>query len=344
MDPNQASVGSTTAREPPVRSISVVIPLYNEEGSLQELHQRVSVELARLALSYEIIFVDDGSKDSSFTILSRIHSADPHTKVARLRRNCGKAMALTAGFRLASGDVVFTMDADLQDEPAEIPRFLEKLAEGYDVVSGWKKQRRDPLSKRLPSKLFNATTHWVTGVNLHDMNCGYKAYRNWVVKRISLYGELHRFVPVLAAAEGARIGELVVEHHPRVSGRSKYGLERIPRGFLDLLTVFMLTVYRRRPLHLFGGMGLSLLTLGMGILAYLVAGHVVFLFTGNHRWEIRERPLLSLSIWISLVGVLLISNGLLAEMIVSRDAAAAAAEQVAEVLSAEPRTPGSRAA
>lgn len=247
---------------------SVVIPCFNEAGTLRELHERICAEFARLEQAAEIIFVDDGSTDGSADLLRELADADPDCRVIRFRRNCGKAAALQAGFQAARGAHILTLDADLQDDPADIPRFLEAL-QRVDLVNGWKAVRRDPVGKRLPSRLFNAVVRQVTGMALHDMNCGFKGYRRAVVREITLYGELHRYIPVLAAARGFRIEELPVTHHPRRSGASKYGRERFVRGFLDLLTVVYLTKYRARPLHLFGGIGLGLIVFSIALGALL---------------------------------------------------------------------------
>lgn len=289
--------------------ISVVVPLYNEADSLPELHAALEAALRPHAAACEMIFVDDGSTDDSFARLADLRETDKRVKVIRLRRNQGKAAALAAGFREAQGEIIVTLDADLQDDPKEIPRFLKKLEEGYDLVSGWKAQRQDPRSRRLLSAVFNRVTSALTGVKLHDLNCGFKAYRRAVTEELRLYGELHRFIPALASWRGFRIGEIEVEHHPRRYGQSKYGPERIPRGFFDLLTVLMLTRYTTRPLHLFGFLGLILGLTGFGIVAYLSVG---WLFG---RW-IAGRPLLILGALMAIAGVQLVSFGLLAEMIV----------------------------
>jgi glycosyltransferase involved in cell wall biosynthesis len=253
--------------------------------------------------------VDDGSADGSFERLKALRDGDKRVKVVRLRSNQGKAMALAAGFREALGEIIVTMDADLQDDPKEIARFLQKLEEGYDLVSGWKVMRHDPWLRRLLSAIFNRVTSRLTGVRLHDFNCGFKAYRRAVIDELRLYGELHRFIPVLANWRGFRIAEIEVEHHPRKYGRSRYGAERIPRGFFDLVTVLMLTRYTTRPLHLFGLFGLVLGLAGFGIVAYLSIG---WLFG---KW-IAGRPLFLLGTLMVIAGIQLVSFGLLAEMIV----------------------------
>jgi glycosyltransferase involved in cell wall biosynthesis len=289
--------------------ISVVIPLYNEAESLPELHTMLAAALLPFADRCELIFVDDGSTDDSFEVLKGLREGDKRVKAVRLRSNQGKAVALAVGFREAQGERIVTLDADLQDDPNEIPRFLQKLEEGYDLVSGWKATRRDPWSRRLLSAIFNRVTSLLTGVKLHDFNCGFKAYRRAVIDELRLHGELHRFIPVLASWRGFRIGEIDVAHHPRKYGRSKYGAERIPRGFFDLLTVLMLTRYTTRPLHLFGLLGVVVGLSGFGIVAYLSIGWVFGQWIGS-------RPLFMLGTLMVIAGIQLVSFGLLAEMII----------------------------
>lgn len=291
--------------------VSLVIPLYNEAESLPELQAALAAALMPYADRCEMIFVDDGSTDGSFERLKALREGDKRVKVVRLRSNQGKAVALAAGFRAARGENIVTLDADLQDDPKEIPRFLQKLEEGYDLVSGWKVMRHDPWLRRLLSAIFNRVTSGLTGVWLHDFNCGFKAYRRAVIDELRLYGELHRFIPALAKWRGFRIAEIEVEHHPRKYGRSRYGAERIPRGFFDLLTVLMLTRYTTRPLHLFGLFGMVVGLVGFGIVAYLSIG---WLF-GN--W-IAGRPLFLMGVLMLIAGIQLVSFGLLAEMIVYR--------------------------
>jgi len=289
--------------------ISLVIPVYNESESLPELHAALDAALVPYGDRCEIVFVDDGSSDDSFQRLARLREQDPRLVVIRLRSHQGKAVALAAGFREARGAVIVTLDGDLQDDPADIPRMVDKLQEGYDLVSGWKVVRRDPLARRLLSAIFNRVTARMTGVALHDFNCGFKAYRRAVIGELRLHGELHRFIPALASWRGFRVGEIEVTHHPRRYGRSKYGAERIPRGFFDLLTVLMLTRYTTRPLHLFGLLGFLIGLGGSGIVAYLSIG---WLFG---RW-IGARPLFILGVLMVIAGLQLVSFGLLAEMIV----------------------------
>ena len=246
------------------RVISVVVPVYNEERSVALLFDELHSALQQVGQPWEAIFVDDGSDDGTFAALTRLHAAQDNVVVVRLRRNFGKAAALAAGFDQAKGEIVITIDGDLQDDPAEIPRLLAKLDEGFDLVSGWKSHRRDRWTRRLMSRIANTVTGWVSGIRLHDMNCGFKAYRAEVVHGLRLYGELHRYIPVLAHYRGYRIAELPVNHRPREHGRSRYGPERYLRGFLDLLTVSFIGRYRHRPLHLFGGLGLVLGLVGHG--------------------------------------------------------------------------------
>ena len=290
--------------------ISVVVPVHDEERSVALLLDELASVLDGLGRPWEAVFVDDGSTDGTFGALTRLHGAHDNVRVVRLRRNFGKAAALQAGFEEARGDVVVTIDGDLQDDPAEIPRLLAKLDEGFDLVSGWKAKRRDPLSRRIPSRIFNRVTGRLSGLRLHDLNCGLKAYRAEVVKGLRIYGELHRFIPVLAHYRGFRVAELPVNHRPREHGRSRYGMERYLRGFLDLLTVTFMGRYRHRPLHLFGGLGLALGAIGTVVLAYLT----VIKIGGE---AIGHRPLLTLGVLLVVVGVQLLSLGLLSELLTS---------------------------
>ena len=296
---------------PPEPTISIVIPLCNEAATLKPLFEQLADTMEAHALgSFEVIFIDDGSTDESWPTLETLKAAHPEQVVAlRFRRNHGKAAALSAGFAQAKGDIVVTMDADLQDEPAEIPNFLAKLDEGYDCVSGWKKLRQDPLGKTLPSRFFNAATRAASGVQIHDFNCGFKAYRAEAVHSIELYGELHRYIPVLLAAEGFTTTEIPVEHHRRTHGVSKYGWKRLLKGGLDLITVVVLTRYLKRPGHFFGGLGLLSGLIGVLILASLSIEKFVF----GH--GIGQRPLLQLGILLVILGVQLISTGLIGELI-----------------------------
>lgn len=289
--------------------LSVIIPLLNEAEGLPELYRELQEALRPWADSHELIFVDDGSTDGSFAALEKLHTEDPRVVVLRFRRNQGKASALMAGFRRARGEILVTLDADLQDDPQEIPRFLDKLEEGFDLVSGWKVKRQDPVIRRALSRVFNRVTSRLTGITLHDFNCGFKCYRRAVIREIRLHGELHRFIPALASWRGFRIAEIEVAHRPRKYGQSKYGSERIPRGFFDLLTVLMLTRYQLRPLHFFGSLGILLGLAGFTVLAYLVVGWFFGQWIGN-------RPLLSLSILMMIIGLQFVFFGLLAEIVV----------------------------
>ena len=290
--------------------ISVVIPVHNEERSVALLLDELGSALEPLGSPWEAVFVDDGSDDGTFSALTRLHAAADNVRVVRLRRNFGKAAALQAGFEAAEGDVVVTIDGDLQDDPTEIPRQLAKLDEGFDLVSGWKTRRRDPWSRRIPSKIFNVVTGRMSGLRLHDLNCGLKAYRAEVLAGLRIYGELHRFIPVLAHYRGFRVAELPVNHRPREHGRSRYGMERYLRGFLDLLTVTFMGRYRHRPLHLFGGLGLVLGAAGSLVLVYMAA----LKLDGQ---AIGHRPLLTLGVLLVVVGMQFLSLGLLSELITS---------------------------
>jgi glycosyltransferase involved in cell wall biosynthesis len=305
--------------------ISVVIPVQDEERSVELLYDELRAALEPLGSDWEAIFVDDGSTDGTFAALTRLHSRNENVRVVRLRRNFGKAAALVAGFDQVQGDTVVTIDGDLQDDPAEIPRLLAKLDEGFDLVSGWKAHRCDPLTRRIPSRLFNSVTSRFSGVRLHDMNCGLKAYRAEVVHGLRLYGELHRFIPVLAHYRGFRIAELPVNHRAREHGRSRYGLERYLRGFLDLLTVSFMGRYRHRPLHLFGGLGLLLTAIGIAILIYLSVDKAL-----GH--AIGGRPLLTLGVLLVVVGMQFFSLGLISEMITSHHEERAQERDRAELL------------
>lgn len=289
--------------------ISVVVPLLNEEEALETLHERLTKVLEGMGKAYEIIYVDDGSTDSSPDILKRLYEADTNVVVIRFRRNFGKAAALSCGFDEARGKVIISIDADLQDDPDEIPNFLDKLDEGYDLVSGWKAKRRDPLLKVASSRFFNWVVRLTSGLKLHDFNCGFKAYRREVVKEVDIYGDLHRYIPFLASARGFKVGEIKVKHHPRKHGRSKYGWDRYMKGFLDLLTATVITRFSRKPLHLFGGFGVVCLIVGIIILTYLT---VVWFLTH----AIGGRPLLDLGMLLMILGIQVISIGLIGEMII----------------------------
>ncbi len=293
--------------------ISVVIPAHNEEENLEKLRRDLVASLESVGKSFEVIFVDDGSTDSTFTILAEFSRQDPRFKAIRMRRNVGKANALASGFHAAAGEIVFTLDSDNQDDPSEIPKFLQKIEEGYDLVSGWKKTRHDPSQRVLASRIFNGAIRTISGVDLHDFNCGFKAYRSEVVKSLTLYGEWHRFIPVLSYHQGFRVAEIEVQHHPRVHGKSRYGWERYFRGFADLLTILFLSQYSERPAHLFSGIGFILGGLGFLISLYLSILH----FTQG---TIAGRyPMLSLGILLMILGAQFFFTGLMAELFVSRN-------------------------
>lgn len=289
--------------------VSVVIPVLDEEESIEPLYDKLTEVLRDTGDSYEIIMVDDGSSDNSFNVMNRLHQKDgEHVRVIQFRRNFGKTAALAAGFKQARGDVVVTMDADLQDDPTEIRVLLDELDKGYDLVGAWRRNRQDPLSKTVPSRIFNGVVSALTGVRMHDLNCGFKAYRREVTRDLKLYGELHRFIPVLAHWQGYRVGEVGVVHHAREYGKSKYGSRRLGRGFLDFLMVLFLTYYLKRPIHFFGTIGVLLFLCGFGIGLYLTW---LWLFAGGIGW----RPLLFVGILFMIVGVQMASIGLLGEMI-----------------------------
>ncbi|MEE2754211.1 MAG: glycosyltransferase family 2 protein [Candidatus Latescibacterota bacterium] len=290
-------------------NLSIVIPLFNEEESLRPLFGRIEDVMTNLDLSYEVVFVDDGSKDGSIDVLKELQKRSESVRVIQFRRNFGKAAAYSAAFSRTKGKYVITMDADLQDDPAEIPNLISKLEEGFDLVSGWKKKRHDPLGKTIPSKFFNWVTGKVSGIDIHDFNCGLKAYRHEVTQDVKIYGELHRYIPVLAGLEGYTVSEIPVQHHARQFGTTKYGWSRLFKGFLDLLTVMYLGRYMGRPLHLFGALGVILTTLGTLINAYIAT---LWFSTGSiqHRY-----PLLSLGTLLTVLGVQIICTGLIGDMI-----------------------------
>lgn len=306
----------------PIGSLTILVPVMNEEGNLPELYSRLLTSLDRIALPFEIIFVDDGSSDGTWTLITRLSGSDPRVIGLRHRRNFGKAQALSNGFSIATGDVVVTMDGDLQDDPDELANFLGMLDQGYDLVSGWKQRRQDPLGKTAPSRVFNWTVRKTTGVQLHDFNCGFKAYRREVTSSIRLYGELHRFTPVLASAEGFRIGELPVKHHARKWGTSKYGWSRLTKGFLDLLTVIFLTQYRQRPMHLFGLPGLISMALGIVLGLWLSFERIAL----DH--SIGTRPALLLAVLLVVIGAQFFGLGLLGEFQAHRSNAPMTAQRL----------------
>jgi glycosyltransferase involved in cell wall biosynthesis len=290
------------------RMLSVVVPLLDEEATLDQLYRELEAALAGAGLDWEVVFVDDGSTDGSYRELVRLHAAHLNVRVVRLRRNFGKAAALSAGIEVAAGEIIVTMDADLQDDPGEIPNLLAKLDDGFDVVSGWKCDRHDPFFRRFVSRVYNTATRLSTGVKLHDMNCGLKAYRAEVFEHVRLYGERHRFVPVLAHHLGFSVAELPVNHRARENGRSRFGIERYLRAPFDLLTIVFMGRYRHRPLHLFGGVGVMASVAGAAILGYLTVDKLGGSGIGG-------RPLLMLGVLLVVVGIQFLSLGLIGEML-----------------------------
>jgi glycosyltransferase involved in cell wall biosynthesis len=292
----------------PRRDLSVVIPVFNEREALEPLFRELEAACARVGLPWEVVFVDDGSTDGSGELLERLAGEHAPVRVVRLRRNFGKSAALRVGFEMSRGAIVVTMDGDGQDDPAEIPALIAKLEEGYDVVSGWKRERRDPLFKRWGSRMFNRLTARLSGVPLHDVNCGLKAYRGPAVRALELYGEQHRFIPVLGFQRGWRVAEIPVHHRARAQGRSKFGTERYVRGLLDLFGVLFIGRYQYRPLHLFGGAGLASFFVGFVLCVYLTLEKLSGEAIGN-------RPLLVLGVLLIIAGIQLFTLGLVGEMI-----------------------------
>ena len=295
--------------------LSVVVPAYNEAESLPELHRELVAALEAIGRPWEILYVDDGSRDGSDDVLSRLAAGEPRVRGAILRRNFGKSAALATGFRLARGELVATLDADLQDDPAELPRLIQAIGEGHDLVSGWKQDRKDPITKTLPSLLFNAVTSAVAGLKLHDFNCGFKLYRRQVTEAVEIYGELHRFIPALAHWRGFRVGEVPVRHRARRFGKSKFGAARFINGFLDLLAAAFISTSALKPLHVFGRIGLLFLLLGVAIGAWFVVQ-----WAGGE--PMRVRPLMLLGVGLVLLGIQFVLMGLLGEMIAHQGARA----------------------
>ncbi len=297
--------------------LSLVIPLYNEEESLGELTAWIDRVAKNEKLSYELIFIDDGSTDSSWSIVEELKKTYPEIRAVRFRRNYGKSAALYVGFEMTRGSVVITMDADLQDSPDEIPALYSMIInDGYDLVSGWKGVRKDPIGKTLPSKFFNATARCVSGIKLHDFNCGLKAYRGKVVKSIEVYGEMHRYIPILAKQAGfKKIAEKVVEHYPRKYGVSKFGWERMIKGYIDLISVTFMTRFGRRPMYIFGGIGSLMFLIGGGITLYLIIAKLVLQGQGAAFRAVTDQPLFYLAITSLVIGVQLFLAGFIGEMI-----------------------------
>lgn len=299
--------------------LSIVVPVYNEAESLRELHGEIDAVAAKHGYQLQLIFVDDGSTDESWPLIETLAEEDTRIHAVRFRRNFGKAAALSAGFQIATGELVMTLDADLQDDPHEIPNFLAQMERGLDVISGWKKVRHDPWHKVFPSRVFNKMVSVMTGVPLHDHNCGMKCYRREIFDEVQLYGELHRFVPVLAAARGWKVGEIVIQHRARKYGQSKYGVRRFVKGFLDLLTVKFIAGFGKRPQHLLGTIGLIAFGLGMLGLTLLTAAWVISrMTTAIDDVHLTDRAIFFYSITALIVGSQFISVGFLAEMINAR--------------------------
>jgi len=292
-------------------AVSVVVPVYNEQDNIKELLGKIERVLNNLHQTYEVIFIDDGSTDQTFNILKELSQNDQSLKIIRFRRNFGKSAALSAGFEKARGNFVITLDGDLQDDPDEIPNFLNKIQENYDVVVGWKTGRKDSITKKIPSRIFNKLAAWLTGVKIHDSNCGFKIFKNEVIKNIRIHGELHRYIPALCFWQGYKIAEIRVKHYPRKYGKSKYGFERLLRGFLDLITVKFLMVYMARPMHFFGRIGFVFLFLGFlaGAVSLVLNFVPPGIFLGG-----TLLPLLTA--FLVLMGVQFILMGLLAEIMI----------------------------
>jgi glycosyltransferase involved in cell wall biosynthesis len=319
----------TGSAPPTVPDVSVVVPVYNEVESLPELVERIRSVCTENRLSFEVWLVDDGSRDGSWDEIDRLHAEDERVAGIRFQRNYGKSAALAVGFEHARGAYVVTMDADLQDDPAEIPELVQMLEDGHDLVSGWKKHRKDPLSKTIPSRFFNFVTRKMSGLELHDFNCGLKAYRREVVKSVDVYGELHRYIPLLAKWEGYdRITEKPVTHHPRKYGVTKFGLERFIRGFLDLVTVVFLTRFAVRPMHFFGSIGTVAFVFGLATSLWLTIDKLVF---GE---ALSDRPLLLLGALLILFGAQMFTTGLLGEIVIKPRMEETSSYQIAETRSA----------
>lgn len=299
-------------------NISLVIPLFNEEDSLQELHDRIVRVMNQNNYSYEIVFVDDGSKDKSWQVITKLAEQNPNVKAIKFRRNYGKSPALHVGFEAAEGDVVITMDADLQDSPEEIPELYEMITkQQFDLVSGWKQKRFDnAITKNLPSKIYNWTNRKVSGIKLHDMNCGLKAYKKEVVKCIEVYGEMHRFIPVLAKNAGfTKIGEKVVQHQARKYGVSKFGWDRFINGFLDLMTITFISRFGKRPMHLFGLLGTIMFVFGFGVAFYLGVDKLYHVINNSRAPKVAENPFFFIALTTMVLGTLLFLAGFIGELI-----------------------------
>lgn len=292
--------------------LSIVVPLLNEAESLPELERWIRQVMTENAFTYEIVFIDDGSTDTSWQVIEQLAAQNPNVRGIKFRRNYGKSAALHEGFQTVLGDVVITMDADLQDSPNEIPELYRMITqEGFDLVSGWKKKRHDPLSKTIPTKIYNGVTRLLHGIRLHDMNCGLKAYKHEVVKEIEVYGEMHRYIPIIAKAAGFKeIGEKVVEHQARKYGKSKFGLNRFINGFLDLMSITFVTKFSKKPMHFFGSLGTLMFVVGFFILMYLSIAKIVW-----HNYGMTTRPIFYLGIVTLILGTQLFLAGFLAELL-----------------------------
>ena len=304
--------------------ISVVVPLYNEDESLKELVNWVSRVTESHGFSYEVILIDDGSTDNSWQVIGDLAINNSNIKGARFNRNYGKSAALDTGFKMAAGEVVITMDADLQDSPDEIPALYKKITEeGFDIVSGWKKKRHDPISKTVPSRFFNMVTRWMSGIKLHDFNCGLKAYKNEVIKNLQLYGEMHRYIPVMAKWQGfSKIGEQVVVHQKRKYGKTKFGFERFIFGFLDLLTITFVSKFRKRPMHFFGTFGVLSFLFGFVSASWIIWQKIdaVYLSKVPVQREVIDQPLFFLALVAIIIGVQLFLAGFIAELLARQSA------------------------
>lgn len=298
--------------------LSIVIPLYNEDESLKELHAWIKRVMDEYKFSYEIIFVDDGSKDKSWQVIEHLVAENEEVKGIKFQRNYGKSAGLNRGFNAAKGDVIITMDADLQDSPEEIPGLYQMITEeDFDLVSGWKKKRFDPLSKTIPTKLYNGVTRMMSGIQLNDMNCGLKAYKKSVIKSVEVYGEMHRYIPVLAKQAGfAKIGEKVVQHQERKYGVTKFGLERFINGPLDLLSVMFITKFGKRPMHIFGYFGTAIFILGFFLTTYVISEKAYYIYKLNEQAPlVTDNPLFYIALVAMLIGTQLFLAGFLGELI-----------------------------
>lgn len=313
-------MGNSDSQFTEKRLISVVLPVYNEHDSLKQLYQKITETMKSQPDDYELIFVDDGSTDGSFEVLKDLQHSDKRIRVIQFRKNFGKSAAYSAGFHNARGEIIITMDTDLQDDPGEVTMFVHEINAGNDLVIGWRHARKDSIKKTLPSKIFNKIVSWTTRVPLHDFNCPFKAYRKEVLEEIEIYGELHRYIPVLAGARGYSLAEIKISNLPRQYGYSKFGRERFLRGMLDLLTVIFITRFSKRPLHFLGFGGVVAFTLGLGTILFFVFAHLLYILgilTGSS-WNIHDRPALSLGILLMIIGGQFLSIGLLGELLIMK--------------------------